>query len=302
MTLTQAAPDAVLASAESRAAMALRHAPLTPYEDERMPGMTGLAIGDWLDRDAAFAPQMAYRDRLAATRPDIVIAGEGCAGAGALLAFVADVLGRHDPGYDVTADAITRPDGVRVPLDAGRPFATLARLAQEDFLILRKPPGGEEHVLIGAALLFPSRWSLAEKMNKPLVGIHQRVPAYDERLAPRVQRLFDALREDRPLVRANWLVHSTDELHQPKHFDSEVKPHEPTGRFWLRVERQCILKIPGADGAVFTVKTLLTPIEGLSPDQRQGLIDALADQAPAMRDYHGGAEHADAAVAALKAL
>ncbi|MFV0475194.1 MAG: heme-dependent oxidative N-demethylase family protein [Pikeienuella sp.] len=282
--------------------MELSHAPLTPFMSERLPGMAPLSYADWLHRDEAFAPQMAYRDRLIAEAPGIVLAGEGCAGAEELLSLVLSTLAAHDPGYEIGTDRARRPDGVEVPLDRARPFATLGRLAQEDFLILDRPPDGEEHVLTGAVLCFPSRWSLAEKMNRPLIGIHENVPAYDDGLAPRVQRLFDALAPERPLVRANWLVHPTSELHQPKLFRTKAKTHDYTGRFWLRVERQSILKLAASGVAVFTVKTLVTPVEALDAAQRAGLIAALEGQGEAMREYHGGAAHGAAAVAALRAL
>ena len=279
--------------------MELQRAPMTPFMNERLPGMTPLDLADWLDRDEAFAEQMAYRDRLVVDAADLVLKGEGCAGADELLTIVLSLL---DDGYAVSDDAVVRPDGATVPIDRARPFATLARLVQPDLLMLSKPEGGDEHVLIGGALLFPSRWSFEEKMNRPLIGIHDRVPAYDDGLARRVQRLFDALRPGRALVRANWLVHPEPELHQPKTYASYKKPHVATGRFWLRVERQTLLRLPESGNVVFGVKTYVTPIEALTPDERRGLICALDEQSEEMREYHGGVAHNDAAAEALRRL
>lgn len=282
--------------------MELDHAPLAPFMNERLPGMSPLDYADWLHRDDAFAAQMAYRDRLLAERPDLVLMGEGCKGAEELLDLVLDTLRAHDPDYEIGETEVRRPDGVTVPIDRTRPCATFARLVQEDLLLLDRPEGGEEHVLIGGALLFPSRWSFAEKFGQPLLGIHARVPAYDDGLAPRVQRLFDALRPERPMVRANWLLHPTPELHQPKTYSGTTKIHEDTGRFWLRVERQSILKLPVSGAAVFSIKTLVTPIEALSAEEREGLIEAIDHQSVEMRDYHGGAPHNARARDALAAL
>ena len=50
--------------------MELRRAPMTPFMDERLPGMSPLTHADWLDRDEAFAAQMAYRDRLVVDAAD----------------------------------------------------------------------------------------------------------------------------------------------------------------------------------------------------------------------------------------
>jgi hypothetical protein len=281
--------------------MELSYAPMTPFMNERVPGMTPLDLDDWLHRDEAFAAQMAYRDRLVEETPQVVLKGEGCEGADELLSLVLRLLSATD-GYAVEEGRVTRPDGATVAVDRDAPFATLARLAQEDFLMLSKPEGAAEHVLIGGALLFPSRWSFEEKMNRPLIGIHERVPAYDDGIARRVQRLFDALQSERPLVRANWLVHPEPELHQPKLYASSKKPHVATGRFWLRVERQTLLKLPVSGNTVFSVKTFVTPVEALPDDQRLGLIAALKGQSDAVRDYHGGVAHNDAAISALEAM
>lgn len=282
--------------------MELSYTPLTPWIPGKLPGMAPLAMCQWLNRDEAFAPQMAWRDELIAGRAEIVLAGERTEGAEELLDLVLCSLIAHDREYEVGADEVRRPDGVTVPIDRSRPLATLGRLVQEDFVILRKEEEDEEHVLAGAVLCFPSRWSLAEKFERPLVAIHDRVPVYDDGLAPRVQRLFDVLTPDRPLVRANWLLHPTPELHQPKLFDGNKKPHVDTGRYWLRVERQAILKLRETGRAVFSIKTFVTPVEALSQDQRASLIEALEAKPKAMQDYHGGAEFTVKALTALRAL
>lgn len=285
--------------------MELDHVPFAPFMSPRTahpPGISPLKFSDWLHRDAAYAEQMAYRDRLIETRRDIVFAclPEAEAMAAELLEkVVAFNLSYGD--FTVTDGAATRPDGVTVPLDADHPLITAGRLAQEDFCLLQKPAGGDEHVLTGAILCFPSRWSLAQKIGRPLTGVHDPVPGYNDGLAPRVQRMFDGLRPDRLLVRGNWLVHPTPELHQP--LTEEVKQgrnSELTGRFWLRVERQALLKL--TDGVAFSIKTCVTPIEALTEAQRAGLIQALDDSPEAVRVYHGGVARHEAARAALEAL
>lgn len=287
--------------------MELDHAPLTPFMDKRTawpPGVGPLEMADWLHRDAAYVPQMAYRDRLIAEERDVVFAAapEAAGPSGELLDLVAGLLA-DAPDHAREGDALRRPGGGRASLTGDHPLALLARMAQEDFCLLWKPPGEDEHRLIGAILCFPSRWSLAEKMGKPLIGVHDRVPSYDGALAPRVQRLFDALRPGRPLVRANWLVHTTPELHQPLTEKAKAaRAKEPTDRYWLRVERQTLLRLPESGAAVFGIKTLITPIEALTGEERAGLSMALDDTPDAMRVYHGGHAHHEAARAALAAL
>lgn len=154
--------------------------PLAPWMEEhtlRLPGTGPIALADWLQRDDAFAAQMAYRDRLIAERPAEVYAllpGAEAAAAELLALVLAHVAAA--PGYAVGAEAVTRPDGVRVPLD-GPPLVVAGRLAQEDFCLLDKAEGADEHALVGAILCFPSNWTLAQKIGRPLGRMHAPVAA-----------------------------------------------------------------------------------------------------------------------------
>ena len=287
--------------------MELTHAPFTPFMSPRTstpPGMSPMEMADWLHRDEAYARQMALRDELIDTQRDVVFAEtpEAAGPAGELLDLVKTQLGAA-PDHKVAGDVLTRPDGAEAPLTGDHPLALLARCVQEDFCLLWKPKDEDEHVLTGAILCFPSRWSLAEKMGRPLIAIHDRVPNYDDALAPRVQRLFDALKPDRPLVRANWLVHTMPDLHQPLTEEAKAKwGKAPSDRFWLRTERQSLLRLPHSDAVVFTIKTCVTPVEALTAEQRIGLVAALEATSENMQIYHGGLAHHHDAVRALKAL
>ena len=146
----------------------------------RLPGTVPIAPADWLQRDEVFAEQMAYRDRLIAERPGCGARDgrERCRPAAEEL--LALVLAHLDGvrGTRASGGAMRRPDGVAVPLD-GPPLVAAGRLVQEDLCVLEKPEGGDEHVLTGAILCFPSNWTLAEKFGRGLARIHLPVERYD---------------------------------------------------------------------------------------------------------------------------
>jgi len=236
----------------------------------RLPGVQPLDWADWLEVDDAFAAQMALRDRLLAERRAEVFAmtpgAEGAAAA--LLALVLEHLGPH---YVREGDAVTRPDGVRVALDAEPPLVTAARLVQED-LCLMQPRGGE-HVLTGAVLCFPASWTLAEKLGRPLTGIHAPVALYDGGMAARVQRLFDAIKPERPLWRQNALVYSDPALHQPRPEAAPRREAAGQGRY-LRSEKQCLLRVPSSDAVAFTIHTYVVSLSALPEEARARLTGA----------------------------
>lgn len=219
----------------------------------RLPQMVPVAPGDWLRIDSAYAAQLAEKARLiAAGRADViaVLPGAGAAVAELLDLVLAELAVRGDVA--MTSACVTRPDGVRVAIDRDDPFLTLSRLVQEDFCIHQKR--GDEHVLTAALLCFPAAWTLGEKIGRPLTRIHAPVARYDTDIAARVQRMFDMVRADRPLWRANLLAYADPALFQP-HTEAHPRPVGSAPSAYLRSERQSIRRLPATDSVVFSIHT-----------------------------------------------
>jgi len=245
----------------------LPEAPWTAAHTARLPGVQPLDMADWLRRDDAFAAQMAERDRLLSARPRDVTDGDldGLA-AQEVLETVLRALGAE---YERSADAVRRPDGGTVALDAAPPLVTAARLVQEDLCVLEAGAGGE-HVLTAAVLCFPASWTLSEKIGRPMTAIHGPVERYTPDMARRVQRLFDAIRPGRPLWRQNALLYADPALYHPR---SEATPRDDSTREtpYLRSERQCLLRLPKTGAVLFSIHTYLVATTDLTPAQRVGL-------------------------------
>ncbi|MFN3645852.1 MAG: heme-dependent oxidative N-demethylase family protein [Gemmobacter sp.] len=243
-----------------------RHLPQMPWMQPataRLPGIQPVAPGDWLRLDEAFAGQMAERDRLIRDCPQVVHAllPEAEAPARELLDRVLTELPTLG-GYELAEGTVRRPDGVAVALNRDAPLLTLGRLVQEDFAI--HTPEGREHALTGAILCFPASWTLAEKIGRRLTGIHAPVQVYDAQVAARVQRLFDAIRPEQPLWRANALLYQDPALHQPRR-ENERRP-KPAERNYLRSERQCLVRLPQTGAVVFSIHTTVVHVDDVPPE------------------------------------
>jgi hypothetical protein len=248
--------------------------PFAPWMDARtarLPGVLPIEGGDWLRIDEAYGAQMAERDRLIRAMPDTVhaLTEPARAAAGELYdSCLADLSDR--PEILVNPGTAIRPDGTVIDLDRSKPLLTLGRLVQEDMCILQRQ--GDEHVLTGAILCFPASWSLDEKLGRPLTGIHRTVKPYDEDIARRVQRLFDAMRPEQPLWRMNALVYADPTLHQP---GREDRPRtDRRGGEYLRAERQCFVKLPRTGAVVFSIHTYVVRLADLTEEMRAGLEGA----------------------------
>lgn len=247
----------------------LPFAPWTDPKTRRLPGTLPLNKGDWLRVDEAYAEQMALRDRLIATRLSDVHAmlPQARDAADELYARVLPDL--PELGFEVSDDNVLRPDGVIVPLDPTQPLVTLGRLVQEDLCLMQAGPEGE-HVLTGAILCFPAGWTLAEKLGRPMTLIHDPVPSYDARVAPRVQRLLDAVRTENPLWRAN-AHHSAAPLFNPRTEAQHAGPM-PAHLPFIRSERQCLIRLPGTQAVTFSIHTYLVRLRDLTPQQAEALV------------------------------
>ena len=243
--------------------------PFAPWMDvglKRLPGMKPLALADWLAFDEACARQMAYRDWLIAHRRADVVAETPEAGPAAqeLLETLLEALA-ETPDYEVGQGAVVRPDGVTVTLRAEDPMATAGRLTQDDFCLLLPQDG--EHVLKAAVLCFPASWTLAEKIDRPMMRIHKPVPDYDGDIGQRVQRMFDRMQAGTVMFRANAFLYSDPDLHHPRSEAAPRVPDDKSSDRWVRVERQTLRKLPLSGAVAFGIHTYVVPKQSLSAEQ-----------------------------------
>ena len=139
----------------------------------------------------------------------------------------------------------------------GDPMPVAARLVQEDLCLHEKQD--DEHVLTAGVMCFPASWTLAEKVGRPLTGVHGPVDEYDENLAKRVQRLFDGVKEKKPMWRANLLRYDDPTLHQPRE-EGNPRPVGTDQSPYERSERQTLFRLPVSRAVVFAIHTVVAKV------------------------------------------
>jgi hypothetical protein len=247
----------------------------TPYDGSAKPFTIGVAPLDpaqWIEVDANLADYLNEKARLYQTLPERVIVSEAdsAAAQSEVLELVRTHMLQYFPSlYQQQETWISILDGqFRVDLadQSLPPIAIAAKLLQEDLVLMRKSPQG--WTLVAASLCFPSAWNLLEKFSKPLHEIHKPVPGFGEgtRNASLIERMFDNLRVEQPVLRWNWSLHDDAELYHP-HSNSgpgrrfgEGALH---GKVILRLERQTLRKLPKSGDILFTVRIHVNPLEVL---------------------------------------
>lgn len=238
-------------------------------------GLRPLAAAEWIMIDAAFATELAEKERLLAAHREQVFAAlpDGLAGSREVLDRLAAHLPERFPGhYCRDGSSLVRlHDACRFEVETPdlHPLDLAGRLVQEDLCLMRRRAEG--HVLVAASLCFPTRWRLAEKLGRPLDAIHAPVPGFAARLGQPVDRFFDRLAADKAVWRANWGIADDPTLFQPSgHFRGEhnaaITRENAGNTLWLRVERQTLTRLPRSGDVLFTIRILQEPLAGTAAD------------------------------------
>jgi len=218
----------------------------------RLPSMQPVE-GPWLQVDDMYAAQMEVRRQLISIQKQRVYA-QLDDGLSAARSFLEETLDALPDEFEVDGDSVCCPDGECVVMDWDAPLISVGSILQQDVCILERHR--DEHVLTGAILCFPASWTLAEKIGKPLIGIHATVNEYDANIARRVQRFFDGVQQGRPMWRANLLRYTDPDLFQPR-LESDPRPVGDDNAKYLRSERQTVLRLRQPNSVAFVIHTVV---------------------------------------------
>ena len=216
-------------------------------------GLRPVDAGDWLELTGDdVAGQLAEKHRIFQAHRSAVLAAlpgsqEACL---ELLELV----------REAAAPGVSMPAGCHPLEEAGRNVA-------EDFCVHLPDPETGALTLVAGCVAFPNRWTLADKLGKPVTGVHAPVPEYESQLGRPVDRVMERLPAGRILERHNWGVAGDGQLFAPLR-TKERRPDWPGvgGERWLRIERQTLRRLPRSGAVVFTIRTLLGPLEILRND------------------------------------
>ena len=189
---------------------------------------------------------MSYRRQLMQTRRDTVFRAMDMAEAACI--ELRNII-CSEGGYPVSADEA--------------PLLGAAVHVQEDLCVLQKQ--GDEHILTAAVMCFPSSWDVRQKIGRSIASIHEPVPQFSD-VSHTVERMLSAIRVEQPLGRANFLIYTDPELHQPRG-EGIDKPIAPNALRYIRVERQTFRRLPETLAVVFAIHSYVVSESYLSKEE-----------------------------------
>lgn len=143
----------------------------------------------------------------------------------------------------------------------------------------------------GGVVVFPSHWSLPEKIGLTLLEVHGVVPGLNAAIGPAINRYLDKIKPGFSAGRPNWGLAATDawNLH-PALKPPPLRAGTPSDKIWVRVERQILTPLPETGAMLFGIRI-----------ERIRLDDVLADP-DTQRRFHRTIATMPEAVAAYKGL
>lgn len=245
----------------------MRRPPFTPFlagPPDFQVGLKPIAPEDWLLPDSE-ASILAWRQALIAREPDCYRRDPAFGAAEAEAArLVLDAAGAASPAAPALPEAAAR--------------------VSDDLVVLQRDAAGDWRV--GAILLTsPTFFSAGHAFEKGLEALHAPVPD-GSRLAHRIARVFDGLREGLVLERFNWTLQAGPDRFTPdgEPLRARARAAEPQEAEWLlhlRVERQTITRLPGSGGVLFTIRVAIDPVQAIAPAHRAALAAAWRGISPA---------------------
>ncbi len=253
-----------------------------------MMGLRTMPAENWIETGPELTGQLLEREQLISTKRAQVF-GELPGYQDPATKFAELILENlnefHAAEYLVSKDSVVThlPSQRTVDVFQDHPFLQLAKVIGEDLCLISKVEN--QWLLTAAAVIYPSRWQLAEKLGKNLDQIHNPVPGYQEVLQPAMSLTFDKLSSDRQVWRLNWALHQEPILHQPTAESQTANPAD----YWWRTERQTLTKLVDGDHVLFTIRNRAEPLTQLlaQPANAHAFAQTLQTMTPETIAYKG---------------
>lgn len=130
------------------------------------------------------------------------------------------------------------------PIQAGRQL-------EPDVVLLSRDRDGRFRVS-GGVVVFPSHWSLPEKIGLTLLEVHGVVPGLNAAIGPAIDKYLDKIKPGFAAGRPNWGLAATDAWNLHPSVDApKLEAGLGADQMWLRVERQILTPLPQSGDMLF---------------------------------------------------
>ncbi|CAL5220722.1 g2779 [Coccomyxa viridis] len=290
----------------------------TPFSASNYQGRYKMTMGlepmnplDWIEIDDCYEEELALRkDLVKNNRSTVIHSLPGAEEANReMLELLADFLPKRFPDRFSMEGTVLINHSLGDSWDLADksldPLEVSAQLVQEDLCLMTVADDGALRFVSGA-VLFPQRWSLAEKLGMDMRRIHEPVPLFNKEILKPVNAFMNRITPNKPFWRANWTISDNPELFQPvgEEFimqansgqfindklwgQTEPVTAENAGkRLQTRCERETLSRFPRTGAILFTIRTHMRKLQEFEgrPDKAKELAHALRNLPQELKNY-----------------
>ncbi len=161
--------------------------------------------------------------------------------------------------------------------------------AEPDWVVLSSG-AARDPVVLGGEVVFPSSWSLPEKLGRPLSQVHGPVPGLEISLGKSIQVFLNRIEPNAAWERDNWGLSADADLnHHPVRQVPALDASARLDKTWLRLERQFLTRLPVTRGLLFGIRVSHHRLDEVAatPGAAAGLSRALKTMSEEVAGYKG---------------
>ncbi len=197
--------------------------------------------------------------------------------------------------------AASLPEAASAAEEAGAWMRSFAPETEPDWVILSADRTSEPRVIAGE-VIFPSSWSLPDKLGQPMSMVHEPVPSLQKQMGGGIQSFLSRLEAGSAWERENWGLAADAELnHHPSRAIPKLAADARPERAWIRLEHQFLTRLPESQAVLFGIRVACHRLDRIAslPGMAERIATALRTMPDEIARYKGLAAGRESLVAAL---
>lgn len=181
------------------------------------------------------------------------------------------------------------PDGEAGKREALAWMGAWTAVSEADWVVLSGDAESEPVVLAGE-VVFPSAWSLPEKLGLPLSAVHAPVPGLQTSIGAGIAAFLSRIECGAAWERENWGMCGNDELnHHPTRKLPRLSAQSRPETTWIRLETQFLTRLPQTRCLLFGIRVTHHRLDTVAalPEMAGRIARALRTMPEPMAHYKG---------------
>ncbi len=194
-----------------------------------------------------------------------------------------------------------QPDGEAGRREALAWMRSWTAESEADWVLL-SGDGEREPVVLAGEVVFPTAWSLPEKLGLPLSAVHAPVPALQTTIGASIAAFLSRIECGAEWERENWGMCGNDELnHHPARKLPRLSAESRPETTWIRLEAQFLTRLPETRCLLFGIRVNHHRLDHVAalPEMAGRIARALRTMPEPMARYKGVADARESLVRAL---